>query len=100
MDCAELSSNRSLTPDARSSADHVIPTRHPELCFSDGNVVILAKDTCFVVHQDPLSRHSPILKKLIEELPSANPRFIEGLPALAVEYSPEEVAYFLRTLYG
>ncbi|THH30930.1 hypothetical protein EUX98_g3251 [Antrodiella citrinella] len=100
MDCAELSSNRFLTPDARSPDDQVIPTRHPDLCFNDGNIVVLAKDTCFIVHQGPLSRHSPVLKKLIDELPSTNPRFIEGLPALVVEYSPEEVSYFLRTLYG
>ncbi|KAH8083801.1 hypothetical protein BXZ70DRAFT_900556 [Cristinia sonorae] len=101
MDTEEFSSNRSLTSLAsRSSPADKILSRHPDLCFNDGNIAILAGDVYFIVHRGPLGRHSPVLKSHIEALSATNPRCIEGLPTLVVPYGHEDMSYFLRTLYG
>lgn len=99
VDPAELSSNRSIAPRALV-LDDARPSRHPELCFDDGNVVILAGSTYFIVHQGPLSRHSPVFQNLIEELSLKEPPRIEDLPALVVSYTAEEMSHLIRTLYG
>lgn len=98
-DPTELSSNRStILHTGRQCANP--PDRHPDLCFSDGNVVILTGNVYFVVHKGPLGRHSPVLERLLQDLPTEDTDVIDGLPVLAVPYTPEEMVYFLRTLYG
>lgn len=98
-DPTELSSNRStILHTSRQCVDS--PHRHPELCFNDGNMVILAGSVYFVVHKGPLGRHSPVLERLIQDLPGKSSDVIEDLPVLAVPYNPAEICCFLRTLYG
>ena len=99
VDVADLSSNRSCGP-LVSLTDCSAPLRHPELCFDDGNIAILAENTYFLVHRDPLGRHSPVLKKLINDLPTNSACFIEGVPVITVPYTCEAMSHLIRTLYG
>lgn len=103
----EFSSNAHSSALAQSSAkplnatsEYEVPTRHPDLSFLDGNLVILSRHQYFVVHQAVLARHSPVLQELIDFLPKTCSRLLENRPVLELPHSPEDMCYFLRTLYG
>ncbi|KAI9067139.1 hypothetical protein FKP32DRAFT_300471 [Trametes sanguinea] len=93
---SEFSSNRHSTPPQEST----VPTRHPELCFSDGNLAVVAGKHYFIVHRGILSRHSEVLEQCIEELDVDNTPRLEGLTALILDDQAEDFTYFLRALCG
>lgn len=78
-----------------------VPSRHPNLCFSDGSIAILCGHQYFLVHQSLLALHSPALKQLMDTAFSDNARhLIEGRPTLRLPHTPQDMLIFLRALYG
>ncbi|KAF9244858.1 hypothetical protein BU15DRAFT_41596 [Melanogaster broomeanus] len=71
--------------------------RHTDLSFADGNIVILAGPSYFLVHQGLLSRHSQVLEHLIKSM-DPTPT-IEGRPVLSLPEPPDSIACFLQALY-
>lgn len=74
-------------------------TRHPDIYFEDGNVAILTGSHYSLVHQGLLSRHSNVLKSLLETVSVQNDKSIEGCPMLQLQDSPDDMAHFLKALY-
>ncbi|CDO76729.1 hypothetical protein BN946_scf184796.g23 [Trametes cinnabarina] len=92
----DFSSNRHATP----PQEHIIPTRHPELCFPDGNLAVVTGKHYFIVHRGILSRHSEVFGRRIEELdPDRAPR-LDGLVAMILDDRAEDFVHFLRALCG
>ena len=73
--------------------------RHPDICFDDGNVAILTGSHYSLVHHGLLSRHSKVLKSLLENVPAQNDSSIEDRPMLQTQDPPEDMARFLKALY-
>lgn len=77
-----------------------MPTRHPDLYFEDGNLSIVAGRQYFIVHRGLLCRHSEVLRVRIESIKANDDKLLEGLAVLYLDDSPEDLAHFLRALYG
>lgn len=93
---SEFSSNRFSTPVEGFQA----PIRHPDLCFDDGNLVVVTGSHYFVVHRGLLCRHSEVLEKRLATVQQEEPRLLEGHLVLALDDDPNDFAHFLRALYG
>lgn len=74
-------------------------SRHADLCFSDGNLAVLAGSNYFLVHRGLLCRHSAPISHLIETLESQQTRSIEGRLILELSEPSNDVYYFLLALY-
>ncbi|KAI0079867.1 hypothetical protein K474DRAFT_1769979 [Panus rudis PR-1116 ss-1] len=89
------------------------PTRHHNLWFSDGSVVLRADNTLFKVHMSQLSRHSIVFRDLFA-MPqpvkagssSTSPTTdtleestYEGLPMLYLHDSARDLAHLLMAIY-
>ncbi|TFY54193.1 hypothetical protein EVJ58_g9001 [Rhodofomes roseus] len=94
---SDFSSNRHATPNLQ---EFEVPVRHPELCFDDGNLAVVTGRQYFLVHQGLLCHHSPILRSQVDALRPGHACTLEGRPALALPDTPEDVACFLKALYG
>ncbi|KAH9949635.1 hypothetical protein B0H21DRAFT_727749 [Amylocystis lapponica] len=92
----EFSSNRHTT----ALKEYQVLVRHPELCFEDANLAVVAGHQYFLVHQGLLRHHSEVLDQVLRDRDMSKRQPIEGRPALYVEDSPEDMANFLRALYG
>ncbi|KAG6837002.1 hypothetical protein H0H93_016462 [Arthromyces matolae] len=97
----DFSSNRfsGTSENSKISLEHPPPTRHSDLCFKDGNLVVLTESNYFVVHQGLLCRHSAPLSRMIEALESQQTRHMEGRLVLELPESSGDVYYFLLALY-
>ena len=86
-------------------------TRHADLWFSDGSVVLRAEETLFRVHMSQLSRHSVFFRDLFslpqpassDKLSNVDPSgvlsTVEGCPVLHLDDSAQDVANLLIALY-
>lgn len=83
----------------KPQVDHPSPSRHPDLCFNDGNLAVLTGGNYFLVHQGLLCRHSAILASIIEALEGKQARFLEGRLVLELTEPSNDVYYFLLALY-
>lgn len=93
---SDFSTNRHAV---KQQQEAEVPIRHPDICFNDGNVAILSESHFFLVHQGLLSRHSVVLKKMLESLEGQNCRLLEGRPVLQLPDFPKDMARFLQALY-
>ncbi|KAL6310486.1 hypothetical protein BKA93DRAFT_19223 [Sparassis latifolia] len=91
----EFSSNRHSV----ALQEFEVPIRHPEFCFEDANIAVVAGHQYFLVHQGLLCHHSPVFRHVVRSLAMDKGRRIEGRPALPVQDPPEEMAQLLRALY-
>ena len=92
----DFSSNRCASP----LEEYEVSTRHPDIYFEDGNLSIVAGRQYFIVHRGLLCRHSEVLRVRIESIKTNDERLLEGLAVLYLDDSPEDLAHFLRALYG
>lgn len=78
------------------------PTRHTNLWFEDGNIVLVAQHTAFRVHRTVLAMHSNVFRDMfLIPQPATVDESIDGCPVVRmVEDSAEEVEIVLRILYG
>ncbi|THH11326.1 hypothetical protein EW145_g721 [Phellinidium pouzarii] len=93
------------------------PTQHPEFWFCDGSVVLVVRDTMFLVHKTILARHSIIFRDMFS-LPQplsgedclppspSKPKgydedetVLDGYPVVHLYDSPEDMASLLYALY-
>ena len=88
-------------------------SRHKDLWFSDGSVVLRAEQTLFRVHMSQLSRHSAFFRDLFSlpqppKLGDGNddddddgelPAVVEGCPVLRLHDSAEDLGHLLMALY-
>lgn len=97
----EFSSNAHSSPKPLTvTSEFEVPTRHADLSFSDGNLVILTGHRYFIVHRTVVSCHSEVLKHMVDFLPKTCKSLLENHPVLPLPHSPEDMFYFLNTLYG
>jgi hypothetical protein len=107
---------------AASAGDNALPepSKHPDLWFCDGSIILRAEDTLFRVHKSQLARHSPFFRDLFSlPQPSADnttssptvvangnaplqidtTNEIEGCPVLRLYDTAEDVENLLMALY-
>ncbi|GLB45083.1 hypothetical protein LshimejAT787_1901610 [Lyophyllum shimeji] len=97
----DFSTNRfsGATENTKPHVEHPSPSRHPDLCFNDGNLAVLTGGHYFLVHQGLLCRHSAPLSRVIGALESKQTRYIEGRLVLELSEASNDVYYFLLALY-
>jgi hypothetical protein len=101
----DFSSNAHTTPrveaDERFEPSYEIPSRHPELCFEDGNIAVLCGHQYFLVHRSVLFRHSTVLRDMAQSsFSDKEMQLLEGQSILRLLHTPEEVYTLLKFLYG
>jgi hypothetical protein len=72
-------------------------SKHTDLYFNDGNIVLLAGMSYFLVHQGLLARHSEVLNELMRSMD--NTPTLEDRPVLTLPDSSTDVAHFLKAMY-
>ncbi|KAF8070000.1 hypothetical protein FPV67DRAFT_1560971 [Lyophyllum atratum] len=97
----DFSTNRfsGVNDNPKHQLDHLSPTRHPDLCFNDGNLAVLTGRNYFLVHQGLLCRHSAPLSRVIGDMEGKQTRFLEGRLVLELSEASNDVYYFLLALY-
>lgn len=97
----DFSTNRHAENNVRIDSTMSLPTRHPDLSFSDGNIVLVAGDFYFNVHKGLLCRHSTPLSEIIHNLEAEDkhPCLIEGNVVLELDDNPKDLCRFLMALY-
>lgn len=83
----------------KTHTEQLQPSRHPDLCFNDGNLAVLTGTNYFLVHQGLLCRHSSSLASIIESLEGKQGRSLEGRLVLELSETSNDVYYFLLALY-
>ena len=105
IDMDDFSTNRhaesdTLLSSSLTSLTHTPPIRHPDMYFSDGNIVLVAGDVYFRVHQGLLCRHSAPLREAVSAMEEQTERYlIEGQMALVLDDQPKDLCHFLLALY-
>jgi hypothetical protein len=86
-------------PSSNSDASTSNMTRHRELWFDDGSVVLHVEQTLFRVHRSTLSTHSTVFSDmfLIPQPPSQDA--IEGCTVIKLPDSSDDVESLLKALY-
>ncbi|OJA14502.1 hypothetical protein AZE42_04456 [Rhizopogon vesiculosus] len=90
MDATDFSANR-------HSANVYTAIKYTDLYFKDGNIVLLAGMSYFLVHQGLLSRHSEVLDQLIRTMD--NSLVLEGRPVLTLPDLSPDITHFLKAIY-
>jgi hypothetical protein len=74
-------------------------TRHPDLWFNDGSIILNAEKTLFRVHQSILSKHSTVFSDMLSIPQPSNRATIEGCAIVQLPDSAIDVACLLKALY-
>ncbi|KAF9526523.1 hypothetical protein CPB83DRAFT_876800 [Crepidotus variabilis] len=84
-----------------SDAPVAMPARHPDIWFSDGNIILVAGGYYFRVHLGLLCRHSAPMRQLITTLVEKRNscKFIEHQVAIDLSDQPQDLCRFLLALY-
>ncbi|THH03472.1 hypothetical protein EW145_g6228 [Phellinidium pouzarii] len=100
-----------------SAATSSKPIQHPEVWFCDGSIVLVVRDTMFLVHKTILARHSIIFRDMFslpqplsgeDCLPPSPSKpegcdedetIFDGYPVVHLYDSPEDMASLLYALY-
>jgi hypothetical protein len=74
-------------------------TRHPDLWFDDGSVILNVGTTLFRVHRSTLSTHSTVFADMFHVPQPPNQDAIEGCPVVHVPDSAKDFTCLLKALY-
>jgi hypothetical protein len=96
---SDFSTNRHSVNDSAKAQVDSHPSRHPDLCFGDGNIAILTGSYYFLVHRGLLCRHSSVIENATNMLEGIHVRFLEGRPTLELHDSPQDMCHFLLAMY-
>jgi len=88
-------SGMSSNPDASISD----LTRHPDLWFNDGSIVLSVQTTLFRVHRSILSAHCTVFADMFNIPQPADQSSIEGCPIVHLPDSAQAFACLLKALY-
>ena len=72
---------------------------HEDLCFKDGNVILVAEGTCFRVHSGQLTRQSDIFKGMMSIPQPVDALSVDGCPVIEMHDRAQELAHMLKALY-
>lgn len=75
-------------------------TRHPDLWFDDGSVVLEVETTLFRVHRSALSSHSTVFADMFSIPQPPDQETIEGCPVVKLPDSASGVACLLEAIYN
>jgi hypothetical protein len=75
-------------------------TRHPDLWFDDGSIVLCAESTLFCVHRTTLSAHSTVFSDMFGIPQPPDQDAIEGCTVIQLSDTEEDVELLLRALYN
>ncbi|KAJ7612084.1 hypothetical protein FB45DRAFT_803361 [Roridomyces roridus] len=75
------------------------PQHDAELWFDDGNLVIQAGNSQFLVHRGILSARSPVFKDMLSFPQPPDSELVEGRPLVRFPDSEKEVAVFLKAIF-
>jgi hypothetical protein len=92
-------SGKNQATSTKPQIEQFSPSRHPDLCFNDGNLAVLTGSHYFLVHQGLLCRHSAPLAAIVKTLEGKQARFLEGRVVLELPDASNDVYYFLLALY-
>ena len=81
-----------------SAQSPLITFKTTDFWFADGNIVLLAEDVGFKVHQGQLVRHSEIFNDMFS-LPQPTAEMIDGCAWVRLHDDPSDVLHLLRALY-
>ncbi|KAI0047115.1 hypothetical protein FA95DRAFT_1595911 [Auriscalpium vulgare] len=73
-------------------------TRHEELWYNDGNIVVCAETTLFRVHMSVLKRHFPPLDDMLSK-PEPEEQ-VDGCPIVQFHESAADVAHMIGAFYS
>jgi hypothetical protein len=72
---------------------------HEDLCFEDGNIILVAEGVCFRVHRGQLTRHSDVFRGMMSIPQPVNAPTTDSCPIVELHDRAQEVAYMLKALY-
>ncbi|TCD63776.1 hypothetical protein EIP91_004959 [Steccherinum ochraceum] len=81
-----------------SDIDHG-QTRHPDLWFEDGNVILSVKDTFFRVYRGILANASPVFRDLFTVPQPPDGETMDGCPVIRLQDPKEDMENFLKVLF-
>jgi hypothetical protein len=73
--------------------------RSPDLWFSDGTIVLRAKDVLFRVYGGMLASKSSVFADMFQIAGAAGSDGIEGCPVVDLHDAPDELLHFLKALH-
>ena len=91
--------DESTGPSGNPNASTVNSTRHPDLWFDDGSIVLNVETTLFRVHRTTLSKHSTVFEDMFSIPQPPDQATIEGCPIVKKPDSARDFAYLLKALY-
>ncbi|TCD63777.1 hypothetical protein EIP91_004960 [Steccherinum ochraceum] len=74
-------------------------SRHPELWFDDGNVILAVKGTLFRVYRGILSAESPVFRDMFSTGQPGEGEMMDGCPVVHLQDALEDVVKFLQLLF-
>jgi hypothetical protein len=72
---------------------------HEDLCFKDGNVILVAEGICFRVHSGQLTRQSDVFRGMMSIPQPVDAPMVDGCPVIELHDRAQELAYMLEALY-
>ena len=72
--------------------------RNEELWFDDGNLILIARGTCFRIYRGLLASQSTVFSDMLLSSTTSAEETFDGCPTVNVSDSPEDLAHFLRVL--
>jgi hypothetical protein len=74
--------------------------QHPELWFTDGNLVVVAEKTAFRIYRGVLVKHSAVLEDKLASVLDDGQIMYEGSPVLVLDDPAEWVAEMLALMFS
>ena len=91
---------RQWTEESDKESEDSKPTRHIDLYFDDGNIVLIADEVAFRVHSSILSLRSPVFKDMLAMPQPASTDTFDGCPVVNLPDCWCDVAPFLDFIYN
>jgi len=81
-----------------SNAQTVQLTRHPDLWYNDGSIVLNAETTLFRVHRTILSAYSTVFSDMFSNPQPPNQDAIDGCAVICLHDTANDMEFLLRAL--
>jgi hypothetical protein len=91
--------DESTGPSGNPNASTVTSTRHPDLWFDDGSIVLKVETTLFRVHRTTLCKHSTVFADMFSIPQPLDQVTMEGCPVVHLPDSATDFACLLKALY-
>ena len=73
-------------------------SRHPEIWYDDGNLVLVARETAFRIYRGLIAGQSTVFADLFVSSTSSPHETFEGCPVIHLSESPQDLVHLLRVL--